>query len=356
MLGKSGGMALLLVAAFGLTACPHNVPQDSSTGPDGKPKGAKALAFENGEAKAHGIVTYPGGDRVDWKLIELPEKQRGSLDIKLTWVPPRPGLQLAFDLFDEWNQPVLASKKSSKKSAGRSRSATLPSAKGKYYLRVFAVGRGDAGTYKLTVDFKQEIAGPSFDPLKLEIPEPPRLAAVPEVEVPCDEFAFDPKNPACKNVCPAQGAPPGWPPCAGKCPTPPDINIPACLATMPCPTPPVREVRACKPSAWPKCDIKNPDAKNPNCDNATADPVKGRVLKADVSGSDVIITVGVGSDQGVGKSGWSGKVLRGDTESPLSGGEVTIIKVDKNKTIGKVHLTTDQVNENPYVKLSPPAK
>jgi hypothetical protein len=348
-------LALLLVDSFA-AACAHNVPQDAATGPDGKPKGAKPLAFENGEAKGHGIVTYPGGDRVDWKLIELPDKQRGTLDIKLTWVPPRPGLQLAFDLFDEWNQPVLASKKSSKKSAGRSRSATLPSAKGKYYLRVFAVGRGDAGTYKLTVDFKQEVAGPMFDPLKLEIPEPPRLAAIPEIEVACDEFQFDIKNPACKSVCPQTGAPPNWPPCAGKCPTPPDINIPACLATMPCPNPPVREVRACKPSAWPKCDIKNPDSKNPNCDNATADPVKGRVLKADVQGSDVIITIGIGSDQGVGKSGWRGTMLRGDSESPLSGGDITIIKVDKRQTIGKVRLTTDQVNQNPWVKLSPPPK
>ncbi len=355
MLGKSGGMALLLVATFA-AACAHNVPQDAKTGPDGKPKGAKPLLFENGEAKGKGVVTYPGGDRVDWKLIELPDKQRGTLDIKLTWVPPRPGLQLAFDVFDEWNQPVLASKKSSKKSAGRSRSATLPSAKGKYFLRVFAVGRGDAGTYKVTVDFKQEIAGPMFDPLKLEIPDPPRLAALPEIEVACDEFQFDQKNPACKNVCPATGAPPNWPPCAGKCPTPPDINIPACLATMPCPNPPVREVRACKPSLWPKCDIKNPDPKNPNCDNATADPVKGRVLKADVSGSDVIITIGVGSDQGVGKTGWRGVVLRGETDAPLSGGDVTIIKIDKRQTIGKVRLTTDQVNQNPWVKLSPPPK
>jgi hypothetical protein len=355
MLGKSGGMALLLVATFA-AACAHNVPQDAATGPDGKPKGAKTLTFENNEAKAKGIVTYPGGDRVDWRLIEIPDKQRGNLDIKLTWVPPRPGLQLAFDVFDEWNTPVIASKKSSKKSAGRSRSVSLAGAHGKYYLRIFAVGRGDAGTYKLTVDFAPQIAGPAFDPLKLEIAEPPRLAAVPEAEIACDEFAFDQKNPACKSVCPQTGAPPGWPACAGKCPTPPDINIPACLATMPCPTPPDRRVKACPASKWPKCDLKAPDANNPNCDNATADPVKGRVLKADVQGSDVIITIGVGTDQGVGKSGWSGKVLRGDSDVALSGGDVTIIKIDKRQTIGKVHLTTDQVNENPWVKLSPPPK
>lgn len=351
MLGKSGAVALLCVFA----ACAHNVAQDSKTGEDGKPKGAKPITLENGEGKAKGIVTYPGGDRVDWKLVEIPDKARGTLDIKLTWVPPRPGLQLAFDVFDEWNQPIIASKKSSKKSAGRSRSVTLPNAKGKYFIRVFAVGRGDAGTYKLTVDFAPQVSGPAFDPLKLEIAEPPRLAAVPEAEIPCDEFTFDQKNPACKTVCPAQGAPPGWPACAGKCPTPPDVNIPACLTSMPCPNPPVREVKACA-GKFPPCDKKNPDPKNPNCDNLTADPVKGRVLKADVQGSDVIITVGVGTDQGVGKSGWSGKVLRGESDNPLSGGDVQIQKVDKRQTVGKVHLTTDQINENPWVKLFPPAK
>jgi len=214
MLGKSGGMALLLVAAFALTACPHNVPQDSATGADGKPKGAKTLNFENGEAKAHGIVTYPGGDRVDWKLIELPEKQRGSLDIKLTWVPPRPGLQLAFDVFDEWNQPVVQSAKTTKKrSKSRVRTATVDPAKGKYYVRVYAVGRGDAGKYRLTADFKEKASGPQIDYTKIEVQDPPKLPDLPVILVPCDPNAFDAKNPACLSVCPPAGAPPGWKAC-----------------------------------------------------------------------------------------------------------------------------------------------
>ncbi|HEX7842305.1 MAG TPA: hypothetical protein VF469_32760, partial [Kofleriaceae bacterium] len=83
-------------------SCAHNVAQDAATGADGKEKGAKPITLENGEGKAGGIVTYPGGDRVDWKLIELPDKQHGKLDIQLAWTPPRPGLQLAFDVFDEW--------------------------------------------------------------------------------------------------------------------------------------------------------------------------------------------------------------------------------------------------------------
>src|ERR1041384_2252146 len=276
LVGTRGCLATLLV----LASCAHNVPQDSNTGEDGKEKGAKPVTLENGEGRATGIVTYPGGDRVDWKLIELPDKQRGKLEIQLAWMPPRPGLQLAFGVFDEWTRPIVQSEKTSKKrSKGRTRSASLDDARGKYLVRVYAVGRGDAGKYRLTVDFKEATAGPAFDPLKLDIPDPPKLAAVPEPEVPCDEFQFDPKNPACKLICPATGAPPGWPPCKDKCPTPPDVNIPACLATMPCPNPPNRAVKACGPAKFPKCpDPKAPDPANPNCDNIKVPPVTARII------------------------------------------------------------------------------
>ncbi len=368
MLGKSVGAPFLILARSLLLAsvtvalsCAHNVAQDKLTGGDGKAKGAKPLNLENGEAKAPGIVTYPGGDRVDWKMIEVPEKKKGMLDIKLTWTPPRPGLQLAFDVFDEWNQPLVTSKKmSKKKSKGRNRTAEievkgkgLGVGEGKYFIRVYAVNRGDAGKYKLTVDFKEILSGPGFDPLKLEIPEPPKLAAVPEAEIPCDEEKFDKANPACRTVCPAVGAPPNWPACKGKCPAEPDKENPACWNTMECPKPPDRRIKRCA-GKFPKCpDINNPDPENPNCDNAKADPVKGRVLGTSVQGSEVIIQIGAGATQGV-KKDWRGQVLRGDSDAPMVGGEVTIVRVDKNLTVGKVRLTTDQVSANPYVKLSPP--
>jgi len=354
MLGKSAGRGAACLAVLVALSCAHNVPQDASTGNDGKIKGAKPVTLENGEGTANGIVTYPGGDRVDWKLVELPEKVRGVLDVKLTWTPPRPGLQLAFDIFDEYNTPIVQSKKTSKKrSRSRVRTATIDGAKGKYFIRVYAVSRGDAGKYKLTVDFK-EMSGPiAFDMSKLEIPEPPKLAAVPEAEIPCDEFAFDQKNPACKLVCPQTGAPPGWPACKGKCPDPPDINNSACWDKMPCPNPPDRRIKACKPTQFAKCNLAAPDPGNPNCDNAKADPVTGRVIKNEVQGSDVIITIAAGTDQGVAKT-WRGHVLRGETDSPMEGGDVTVVRVGKRETLGKVHLTTDQIGANPRVKLSPP--
>jgi len=351
LVGKLVGPCALLV----VSSCAHNVAQDAATGADGKPKGAKEIKLDNGEGKSNGIVTYPGGDRVDWKVVDLPDKKRGTLEVNLTWQPPRPGLQLAFDVFDEWNTPIISSSKTNKKhSKGRIKSATVENAKGKYFIRVYAVNRGDAGKYKLKVEFKESAAAIAFDAAKIEIPDPPRLAAVPEIEAACDPFNFDPKIPACKQVCPEAGAPPGWPACKGKCPTPPDINIEACHATMPCPNPPDRRVKACPASKWPKCvDIKNPNPNIPNCETAKADPVTGKILHPEVQGSDVLITIGVGTDQGVQK-GWKGHVLRGDTDSYLDGGDVAVIRVGKRETLGRVHLTVDQINQNQRVKLTPP--
>jgi len=256
-------------------------------------------------------------------------------------------------VFDEWNTPIVQSQKTSKKrSKGRTRSATVDDAKGKYFVRVYAVGRGDAGKYHLTADFKEKTAGPSFDPLKLEIPDPPKLAAVPEVELGCDEFTFDIKVAACKGVC-GPGAPPNWPGCTGKCPTPPDPANPVCQKTMDCPTPPDRKFARCA-GKFPKCpDPKNPDPNNPNCDNIKVPPVIGRIVGNSVSGSDLIITIGQGSNAGVAKT-WSAVVLRGDTDEPLRGGDVILVRVDKALTVGKVHLTTDQLSANSRVRLSAP--
>ncbi|HEY4238199.1 MAG TPA: hypothetical protein VGM88_00205 [Kofleriaceae bacterium] len=346
----AGGLLILALS------CAHNVPQDSATGADGKPKGAKEITLENGEGHAKGIVTYPGGDRVDWKLVTLPDKSRGQLDLNLSWVPPRPGLQLAFDVFDEWGGQVITSKKTSKKrSKGRIKTGQLLEAKGKYYVRVYAVGRGDAGKYQLTVDFKEDVAGPTFDPAKLDIPDPPKLAEIPAAEVPCDPVKFDPANPACRSVCPDFGAPAGWPACKDKCPTPPDVNVKSCQDTMPCPNPPDRRVRACTKDKWKKCeDPKNPDPQNPNCDGIKIPPVIARIIGNTINGSDVLITIGAGSDQGVADT-WKGTVLKGSSgTSPLVGGDVQIVRVDKNKTIGKVKLTPDQLASNARVKLQAP--
>ena len=303
-----------IAIAVCLVGCANNVPQDRSTGPDGKPKGAQAIKLENGEAVTKGIVTYPGGDRVDWKLVELPEGKSGRLELQMQWTTPRPGLQLGFDVFDQWNNPVA----NAKGSKGRSRDAFVDQAKGKYFVRVYAKGRGDAGAYKLAVAFREDVQVKIPRPEDLDIPDPPRLASVPEPDDNCE--TYDKLNQACLDKCPP-GAPPHHPGCKG--PTTP----PGGTTIVTPPTPPT-----------PPTPAKN--------------PITARVIAANVAGDSTIITLPYGSEQGVDKT-WTGQVMRGDTKQPFPGGKVTIIRVDKNRTIAKVSLTTDLVTSNPIVILTP---
>lgn len=340
---------MVVFAALATGACAHNVTQDKHSGSDGRTRGARPMVMNDGEARATGIVTYPGGDRVDWKRLELPAKKTGKLELELAWTPPRPGLQLGFDVLDEWNAVVASSVSKQKRSRGRTRRLTIDDARGTYYVRVYAIGRGDAGKYRLTADF-QETFIPELDVTKLDIPDPPRLAEVPGY---CDDSNFDPRRPECGVVCPSFNAPPNWAACAHTCPNPPDINKKVCQDTMPCPQPPDRRVASCR-GKFPRCpDARNPDPNNPNCDHAKVDPVKARLLKSEVQGADVLITISAGSDAGIEK-GWKGQILRGDSNAPLEGGELVVIRVEKRWSLAKVRLTVDRVTANPTVLLSPP--
>jgi hypothetical protein len=342
---KPIAIAIVCAGLALLVGCAHNVAQDKATGADGKPKGAKKVTLEQNEGKTTGIVTYPGGDRVDWRLVELPEGKRGTLDLRLKWTPARPGLDLAFDVYDEYGTKVggVKPRKGGKKGAKKT---SIANARGKYLVQVYASQRGDAGKYTLNVAFQEELG---IDPSKLEIPDPPKLPAVPDAPIPCDETSFDKKNPACKLVCPS---PPdmAWPACSGKCPTPADINIPACHATMACPNPPDRRVKSCLP-LFPPCDPAKRDPGNPNCDNFKRPPVTARIINVQVTGSgEAIITVNRGSEKGVAE-GWKGQVV-GSSGQAVNGGGFTVIRVTKREAVGKVRLTTDQLNQNPNVVLS----
>jgi hypothetical protein len=357
MLGKSVGLRAFItgpaiVGVVLLASCANNVPQDKKTGPDGRIKGAKEMVLENGVAKATGIVTYPGGDRVDWKLLQLPDKKKGTLELKLQWTPPRPGLQLAFDVFDEWNEQLVSSSKKTgkKKQRGRNRTASLDNAKGKYFIRVYAVGRGDAGKYRLDVEFKEKSDGPVTDFLKLEIPDPPKLAAIPDVVEPCTDETFDKSKKECKNFCPESNPPPGWPACDGQCRKPHTIDQKACWAIMDCPTPADMRVKSCKPEDFPPCDRARPDMKNLNC-LKPVDPISARITLSQIVGTEVEVTVGAGSEQGVTKA-WSGKVVDG-RGNPISGGDLTVKSVDKKRSVWKTKLQLGQVQANPNVKLQP---
>lgn len=297
-----------------LIGCANNVPQDRSTGPDGRQKGAQAIKLDNGEGVAKGIVTYPGGDRVDWKMIELPPGTRGRLDLSMKWTTPRPGLQLAFDVFDQWNNPVASAKGS---RGARSRDASIDAARGVYFVRVYAKNRGDAGAYKLAVNFRPAPQVSQTSITDLEVPEPPRLPAVPG---PCE--IFDKNDPACADVCPEKNAPKNWPGC---------------------PTSSTTAVTPIEPPTGPTIVEPPPPKKN---------PITMRVIKADVQSGKTVVVLPYGSEAGVDKT-WSGQVMRGDSNQPFPGGKLTIFRVDKTRSFATVNLTTDIVNANPVIVLTP---
>ncbi len=298
-----------------VAACANNVPQDRATGPDGRIKGAAPIALDQNEAKVRGIVTYPGGDRVDWKLIELPAGARGTLDLQMSWTTPRPGLKVAFDVFDQWNVPVA--RETSTRTTGRTRSASIENAMGKYFVRIYAPRRMDAGAYTLQAAFTPDpvvATGPKW--LEIPVNDPPRLPEVPPPPSTCE--THDPTDRACDKIC-APGAPPTWRGCVG--PTPPGTSTTTTVVTPPVPVPVVN-------------------------------PVVTRVLRFEVTAEGLELTVAAGSLQGVGK-GWKANVLRGTSMSTLAGGSGTIVRVNKQTTIVRVNLSTNVINANPQVELSP---
>jgi hypothetical protein len=328
-----------IVACVVLGACVNNVPQDRATGPDGTVGGARPVPLEAGagggaaSGKASGIVTYPGGDRIDWKQIELPVDKQGELALKVSWRTPRPGLQVNFDVFDKDHRPVLVKNTRLK----RARETRIVAAKGTYFVRIFAPRRGDAGAYELLASFQPDDADKKVDWPQVPVPDPPKLADIPAgpiAAVPCS--SHDAKNPECAKVC-AWDAPPNWPECVKQAQNKPAPVVPC---TIHDPTNPscTKVCASNAPPAWPAC-LK---------------PTTKRMVNIAVIGGEIEITIPVGAKQGVNAS-WRGRVLTGQTAAPLANGAIRITRVDVDKTIARVKLTVDQATQNPYVELLPPA-
>jgi len=332
-----------LVGLAVVVGCAHSVPQDAATGRDGKIKGAVPIKLDNNEGIARGIVTYPGGDRVDWRSIELPAS--GRLDLTMTYTTPRPGLRVAFDVFDQYNAPIAIQRAVAK----RSREATIDHAKGTYYVRVYAPRRGDAGTYRLAVALTPDLIDPGKPP---EIAEPPKLPAVPATVEDC--LAFDAHNPSCATACP-DDAPTNWKGCPKDLCRTPDVSNPACQKTMACTVGQAdRRIAACMANPtkfFAPCNQAAPDPANPRCD--VLDPVAARIISIEESGADVTITIAAGSNQHVAK-GWTVTILSGNSDTPLVGGTATITHVEKTKATARFHLRREIVEANQNLRLTPP--
>lgn len=139
-------------------ACAGSVKPDTHTGADGKRRGAKPIKLQvdpeskRGEATARGVVTYPGGDRVDWRMIDLDGKS-GDLDLELRWKSPRPGLDLSFKVFDDEGNELEPAVPPKKRSRLGKKAAKLIGVGGRIFVKIYASDRGDAGDYRLRVAF-----------------------------------------------------------------------------------------------------------------------------------------------------------------------------------------------------------
>jgi hypothetical protein len=322
--------AQVALVALGLalcgTGCPKNVDGAGHSGKDVKYKGAKKIKIEDNEGRSRkDIVTYPGGDRVDWKVFELgtppaDDKKKddkdapppaadvtGTLKITLRWKPPRPGLDLAFDVYDQYFHRIGRAKPNESGSK-RSKKVTIKDAgSGKYYVMVYAPRRMDAGTYRVQVKFQPGDKGPAVaEAGPGDVPDPPVLPALPEAAS-ADTGGATP--PGGGGITPPGGGgttPPG----GGTTPPPP-------------PPPP------------------------------TPASVKASVVKYVVaSAGGLVITVDKGKNQGV-EVGWKGNVLN-SSGKPVQGGEFQVTKVRGGEAEGKVGLSVDQIAANKKVILSPP--
>lgn len=301
------GLVALAILSIANTSCLRNVAQDGSSGKDSRYKGAKQIELQEGEGRAKGIVTYPGGDRVDWKYFEVPEGKKGVVRVRVKHRPPRPGLDVAFDVYDQYFHRVGRAKPS--KRGKRSKKVTVKDVEpGKYYIQIYAPRRMDAGSYRVRVQFKErkEVAQVDLSAMAAQIPEPPTLPAVPEPVV------VDPEEQ--KRI---------------------------------------EEEEAAK-KAEEDAKKAEEDARKAEEEANKPKPVTARIVNAQLSsGGAVIITLNAGKDQGV-ERGWTGNVLRGGKDgAPLDGGDFKVIKVTSREAVGKVKLSMDQVKANKWVLLSP---
>jgi hypothetical protein len=294
--------AALAGLTVALAGCPRNVQQDANSGKDAQVKGAKPVTLEGGEGRVRDIVTYPGGDRVDWKLITLPEGQQGDLNVKLRWQAPRPGLDLAFDVYDQWFERVAQAKPSAK--AGSSKNVTIKRASGKYYVQVYAPRRQDAGRYTLSVRFKERkpVVLPTMEELAGQISDPPVLPAI-----------VEPKERTPEEIAAEE---------AERARLAEEQRL-------------VDEERSA--DAERLAELRK--------------PVYARVRQTQkASGGGVIITINAGKNMNVDNT-WTGTLLRGNSNQPLPDGSFKIIRVTARESVAKVQLTMDQVKANPRVEL-----
>ncbi|HKA90479.1 MAG TPA: PPC domain-containing protein [Haliangiales bacterium] len=333
MVKRDAAVLLVLLAA----ACGAALNQDSKTGEDGRADGADEVKVgDDGEASVKDSVSYPEGDRVDWKYFEI--KTPKDINISLRWTPPRDGLDLAFNVLDEGYNIVVRAQPAAGSGKRRKEVDVKAASPGRYYVMIYAPERTDAGEYTLDISVrdvpKVAVVGPA-------IPDPPRLPMLPQ--------ACPPGTPPDK--CPSGST--QAPPCAPNAPPGSACVCPPANTPPPCPPPPP----PCPPMAPGGTQCVCADGKSPPPCAIPDVIVFAAITEVTVSGQGLNITLNRGSKDKVAK-GCTGVVFRGPTgtkELPNSAFSISdVTERESRGTIPKMSL--DELGTNRRAKLTCPQK
>ncbi|HUS29015.1 MAG TPA: hypothetical protein VMZ53_10905 [Kofleriaceae bacterium] len=86
--------------------------------------------------------------------------------------------------------------------------------------------------------------------------------------------------------------------------------------------------------------------------NAIVGRIVGLDIYTDEGRDSSVITVAAGSENGISK-GWHARFREGTTSNRLSGGDATVIRIDRRTVVLKTDLPAEQVRANRYIEFSP---
>ncbi len=292
MLGL-GGVALLVACG----TPPKPVLPEANSGPDATWQKPQKLEIDPDtlEGEASDMVSFPQGDRSDWRRFKAPGD--GELTFTLKVRPTKPGLDVNFKVLDE-TYHVLGTGKGDK--GGRKKLTVTDVDASKYYVVVYAPDKMDAGSYSIKAKFKpidKPVVGGGPAPAVEIVPMPSRLAAVPGADI------------------------------KGRKPSKP--RVPKEPKEPKEPTP-VKEPKE------PKDPPEDPSKK------VTASIID---LRAGSSGTILTLNKGASSNLAVGAKGY---IITRKGKS-LSGGSVTLTTVNDGSSLGSTSASLDSIGDAPYV-------
>lgn len=297
-------------------------------------------------------VSSPDEDRTDWKSLLL--KGAGELTVKLHWDDPRAKLELG--VFDMLGAQIERGQTWAKDKVGL-RAVVQIHEKGKYYIRVRAVGDRDGSTYALRVRFKRS-GGPTCakcTPAERKCLGKDAYVICGKVHKGCNAWiktiacpsgvtCKDGRCGGCSDACTENERK-----CVGK----KTLSVCAraesgCLAWG---APRKCKVKCrkgrCVGGGRPKPPDKPPPPKvvTPPKSNA----VKARIISIYRYRGQMTLHIKVGENSGI-KPGATGAVLEGDTARPLPGGQFKISKVSGQYAIATTSL--ERLGKNRWVRIN----